>query len=230
MFWDAAGRTVSLTARLSDSDALGILGFTFGADSKPETKIKTNQRKKLTEEKHYRKIKIKQQSVLFCVVTHVSPLLNWMDCSTGRMKHRWQPNQSQTLWLLEGTFCVRGKGVLSVQLLHWQVNCQNKLSDFSERKQEFVQTFEQCSAQTLPTLWWRREARLGSCLLLHRSHSSVETPAGLGAESPPPAADSCHLQNSLLHSDASTASNIEEQQLHNHDCLSVQQVQLKLET
>lgn len=34
MFWDDAGKTVSSTATLCDSEALGILGFTFGTDSK----------------------------------------------------------------------------------------------------------------------------------------------------------------------------------------------------
>lgn len=105
---------------------------------------------------------------------------------------------------------------------------KHSLQRLSKAKQEFVQTFERCSSQTLPTLWWRKEAELGSCLLLHQSHSSVETPAAPGAESPPPVADSCHLQNSLLHSGALAANNIEEQQLQNHDCLSVQQPQLKL--
>lgn len=86
----------------------------------------------------------------------------------------------------------------------------------------FVPTFEQCSSQKLPTRWWRKTAELGSCLTLHRSHSSADSPGARGAESPPPAADSCHLRNPRLHSDASAANNTEQQQLENHDCLSLQ--------
>jgi len=79
-----------------------------------------------------------------------------------------------------------------------------------------VETFEGCSLRSLPTLWRREEAEFGSCLLWHRPHSCVETPAGHGAGSPPPAAGSCHLQNSLLRSGASAANGTREKPVNLH--------------
>lgn len=48
MFWDAAGNTVSSTATLCDSEALGILGFTFGTGQHKEKK-----KQMLTQDKNY---------------------------------------------------------------------------------------------------------------------------------------------------------------------------------
>lgn len=43
MFCDAAGNTVSSTATLCDSEALGILGVTFGTESKTQKRKKAIQ-------------------------------------------------------------------------------------------------------------------------------------------------------------------------------------------
>lgn len=68
-----------------------------------------------------------------------------------------------------------------------------------------MRTSAGCSSQTLPTRWWRRAAEPGSCLPLHQSRSCAETPAAGGAANPPPAAESCRLRSSRLHSGASAA-------------------------
>lgn len=44
MFSDAAGSTVSSTAGLCDSEALAILGFTFGTEPNAQTTIKKRAR------------------------------------------------------------------------------------------------------------------------------------------------------------------------------------------
>lgn len=52
-FWDAAGSAVSSTSRLCDSEALAILGFTFGADPRARegSKISAVERREVASDK-----------------------------------------------------------------------------------------------------------------------------------------------------------------------------------
>lgn len=43
MFWDAAANAVSSTVKLCDSEALGILGSTFGTESEKEKEKNKNK-------------------------------------------------------------------------------------------------------------------------------------------------------------------------------------------
>lgn len=64
MFWDAAGSTVSSTAGLCDSEALAILGFTFGTDPKAQTQIKKRARLMQWRERNRRLTSVSRYLIL----------------------------------------------------------------------------------------------------------------------------------------------------------------------